>query len=139
MGIRTTAHKLATDQDGKLTSDAIKAAKQDGDRKCPADLSPELHARIDNMIVAAHKVMKCRHYSLFDLRIDVDEQPYILEACFFCSFSPLSVIPSMAQHTGREELAHPNLFQSFLERAMVEKGAEVAAAEAAKLAPISAP
>merc|ERR1712003_102942 len=98
--IRTSAHKLQTDKDGKLSSDAIKAAKKDGDRKCPADLSPVLHARIDAMVQKAHRVLKCRHYSLFDIRIDDNEQPYILEACLFCSFSPLSVIPAMAKEAG---------------------------------------
>merc|ERR1719436_1919363 len=121
--IRTSAHKLQTDSSGKLTSDAIKAAKKDGDRQCPADLSPALHERIDAMVKEAHRVLKCRHYSLYDLRIDADEQPYILEAALFCSFSPLSVIPAMAQHAGREELKHPNLFYSFLDRAAAEKDA----------------
>jgi len=119
--IRTSAHKLATDQNGKLRSDAIKAAKKDGDRQCPADLSPLLHERIDTMVKEAHRVLKCRHYSLYDLRIDANEQPYILEAALFCSFSPLSVIPSMAQHAGREDLKHPNLFHSLLERTVAEK------------------
>merc|ERR1719372_22169 len=41
--IRTSAHKLQTDKSGKLSSNAIKAAKKDGDRQCPASLSPELH------------------------------------------------------------------------------------------------
>merc|ERR1719401_231563 len=43
---------------------------------------------------------------------------------FFCSFSPLSVIPAMAQHAGREELKHPKLFHSFLERAAAEKASK---------------
>merc|ERR1712227_1131673 len=47
--IRTSAHKLATDKSGKLSSNAIVAAKQDGDRQCPANLSPDLHRRIDSM------------------------------------------------------------------------------------------
>merc|ERR1712066_366515 len=119
--IRTSAHKLATDQSGKLKSDAIQAAKRDGDRQCPADLSPVLHERINAMVKEAHRVLKCRHYSLYDLRIDADEEPYILEAAFFCSFSPLSVIPAMAQHAGREDLRHPNFFHSLLERAAAEK------------------
>merc|ERR1719159_618062 len=119
--IRTTAHKLATGKDGKLTSDAIKAAKQDGDRQCPAELSPQLHERVNAMVTQAHRVLKCRHYSLYDLRVDADEQPYILEAALFCSFSSLSVIPAMAQHAGREELRHPNLFHGLLERAAAEK------------------
>merc|ERR1719413_348254 len=122
--IRTSAHKLQTDAGGKLTENAIKAAKKDGDRQCPADLSPRLHSRIDAMVKEAHRVLKCRHYSLYDLRVDADEQPYILEAALFCSFSPLSVIPAMAQHAGREDLKHPKLFESFLERAAAEKERE---------------
>merc|ERR1719210_515281 len=119
--IRTSAHKLATDQSGNLKSNAIVAAKKDGDRQCPADLSDALHERINSMVKGAHRVLKCRHYSLYDLRVDADEQPYILEAALFCSFSPLSVIPAMAQHAGREDLKHPNLFHSFLEHAAAEK------------------
>jgi len=119
--IRTSAHKLQTDKSGKLSSNAIKAAKKDGDRQCPADLSPELHKRINDMVTKAHRVLKCRHYSLYDIRISADEQPYILEAALFCSFSPLSVIPAMAEHAGREELKHPHLFHTFLERACAEK------------------
>merc|ERR1711904_506338 len=129
--IRTAAHKLVTDKSGKLTSNAIKAAKKDGDRQCPADLSPQLHERVNAMVTEAHRVLKCRHYSLYDIRVDADEQPYILEACFFCSFSPLSVIPAMAQPCGRKELQHPHFFHSLLERAMAEKKeAEKEAAQA---------
>jgi D-alanine-D-alanine ligase-like ATP-grasp enzyme len=127
--IRTSAHKLATDSSGKLTSNAIKAAKRDGDRQCPADLSPAIHARINAMVTSAHRVLKCRHYSLYDIRIDTNGQPYILEAALFCSFSPLSVIPAMAAHAGREDLSHPNLFQSLLERAATRQDVAVAKAE----------
>jgi len=123
--IRTSAHKLSTDKSGKLSKTAIQDAKKDGDRKCPADMSPELHARIDGIVAAAHRALKCRHYSLFDFRIDDDEQPYILEACLFCSFSPMSVIPAMTQHMDREDLRHPNFFHTLLERAMAEKKTKV--------------
>ena len=103
--IRTAAHKLQTDSSGKLSTNAIVAAKKDGDRhlaivdtfcrdndfdffaicdklkfcndegQCPADLSPLLHQRIDAMITKAHRVLNCRHYSLYDLRIDPWQQP----------------------------------------------------------------
>jgi hypothetical protein len=56
--------------------------------------------------------------------VDANEQPFILEAALFCSFSPLSVIPAMAQHAGREDLKHPKLFESFIERAAAEKDAQ---------------
>merc|ERR1711907_143783 len=74
-----------------------------------------------DMVKRAHKALSCHHYSLYDIRIDADGQPYILEAALFCSFSPLSVIPAMAQHAGREDLKHPKLFHMFLERAIKEK------------------
>merc|ERR1712217_661324 len=120
--IRTAAHKLVTDKSGNLSSDAIKAAKKDGDRQCPADCSELLHSRIDEMVKAAHHALKCRHYSLFDIRVDANEQPFIIEACSFCSFSPLSVIPAMAQHAS-EDLQHPKLFHMLLDRAASEKDA----------------
>jgi D-alanine-D-alanine ligase len=119
--IRTSAHKLKTDASGKLSKNAVKDAKKDGDRQCPADLSPELHRRVDEIATRAHKALHCRHYSLFDLRVNDAEEPFILEACLFCSFSPVSVIPSMAQHCDKEELRHPNFFHSLLERAAAEK------------------
>jgi len=78
---------------------------------------------IDAMVKEAHNVLSCKHYSLYDIRIDADEQPYILEAALFCSFSPLSVIPAMAQQAGRDDLVHPKLFHSFLERASRESKA----------------
>jgi D-alanine-D-alanine ligase len=119
--IRTSAHKLKTDANGKLSKNAVTEAKKDGDRQCPADLSPELHRRVDEIAINAHKALNCRHYSLFDLRVDEAGQPYVLEACLFCSFSPVSVIPSMARHAEKEELHHPNFFHSLLERAAAEK------------------
>jgi D-alanine-D-alanine ligase len=127
--IRTSAHKLATDDKGKLSKNAVTEAKKDGDRQCPADLSPVLHRRIEEAVMNAHRTLNCRHYSLFDLRIDADEQPYILEACLFCSFSPVSVIPSMAKHAGREELAHPQFFHSLLDRAIAEGKSDVGTPE----------
>merc|ERR1711939_1206240 len=53
--IRTSAHKLKTDSSGKLSTNAIKEAKKDGDRKCPANLSTVLHSRIDSMVMKAHR------------------------------------------------------------------------------------
>jgi len=119
--IRTSAHKLKTNDDGKLSKNAVIEAKKDGDRQCPADVSPTLEARLDDMVKTAHRALKCRHYSLFDVRVDKDEQPFFLEACLFCSFSPVSVIPSMASHCKNEHLRHPNFFQNLLVRTAAEK------------------
>merc|ERR1712048_895343 len=121
--IRTSAHKLAT-SDGKLLSSddqpaqAILAAKKDGDRVCPAQLEPEVHARLDDLAMRAHRALGCKYYSLYDVRIDERGFPFMLEAALFCSFSPYSVIVALASKSGNTAIEqHPSLFESFLREA----------------------
>jgi len=47
-----------------------------------------------------HVALGCRHYSLFDFRIDPDGNPWFLEAGPYCSFAPTSVIAVMAAAAG---------------------------------------
>lgn len=47
-----------------------------------------------------HLALGCRHYSLFDFRIDPSGQPWFLEAGLYCSFARTSVIPVMARASG---------------------------------------
>jgi D-alanine-D-alanine ligase len=47
-----------------------------------------------------HVALGCRHYSLFDFRIDPDGTPWFLEAGPYCSFAPTSVIAVMAAAAG---------------------------------------
>lgn len=47
-----------------------------------------------------HTALRCRHHSLFDFRIDPAGQAWFLEAGLYCSFSPQSVIPTMARAAG---------------------------------------
>jgi D-alanine-D-alanine ligase len=121
--IRTSSHKLATNDGKLLTSDgnvaeAIVAAKKDGDRACPAQLEPEVHARLDDLAMRAHKALGCKYYSLYDVRIDENGFPFMLEAALFCSFSPYSVIVSLAAKSGNAAIEqHPSLFESFLQEA----------------------
>merc|ERR1719198_2825855 len=121
--IRTNAHKLATNNGQLLSTDddpaqAILAAKKDGDRVCPAQLEPEVHARLDDLARRAHKALGCKYYSLYDVRIDERGYPFMLEAALFCSFSPYSVIVSLAAKSGNADIEqHPSLFEGFLRRA----------------------
>merc|ERR1711972_223980 len=106
-----------------LTSDerpaeAIVAAKKDNDRVCPAQLDPEVHARLDDLAMRAHRALGCKYYSLYDVRIDEKGFPFMLEAALFCSFSPYSVIVSLAAKSGNASIEqHPSLFESFLWKA----------------------
>lgn len=121
--IRTSEKKLATSNGQLLTSDekpaeAILAAKNDGDRICPAQLEPEVHARLDELATRAHVALGCKYYSLYDVRIDERGFPFMLEAALFCSFSPYSVIVALASKSGNAKIEqHPSLFESFLRRA----------------------
>ena len=47
-----------------------------------------------------HVALGCRHYSLFDFRIDPDGNPWFLEAGLYCSFARKSVISVMAAAAG---------------------------------------
>ena len=48
----------------------------------------------------AHLALGCRHYSLFDFRIDPEGNPWFLEAGPYCAFAPTSVIAVMAAAAG---------------------------------------
>merc|ERR1712187_312853 len=125
--IRTMKHKLGTDSNGKLlTSDenpgeAIAKAKEEGERICPAQFDAAVHARLDDLAIRAHKALNCKYYSLYDVRIDQDGFPYMLEAALFCSFSPLSVIVGLAAQCDDDGLKpHPKVFEMLLRRAAQE-------------------
>lgn len=47
-----------------------------------------------------HAALGCRHYSLFDFRIDPTGRPWFLEAGLYCSFAPKSVVATMAAAAG---------------------------------------
>merc|ERR1711879_788276 len=111
---------------GLLSSDANPAeaflkARDEGDRICPALLDAEVHNRIDDLARRAHRALGCKYYSLYDVRIDDQGFPFMLEACLFCSFSPYSVIVSMAAKSSSSKMhPHPALFETFLRRAARE-------------------
>ena len=55
-----------------------------------------------------HVALGCRHYSLFDFRIDPAGKPWFLEAGPYCSYAPSSVIAVMAAAAG---IDLPELFE----------------------------
>ena len=65
----------------------------------------------------SHRALGCRHYSLFDFRIDAQGQPWFLEAGLYCSFAPKSVIPTMVKETGVEL---KTFFQQMLDEALAK-------------------
>merc|ERR1711879_303674 len=105
--IRGTAQKLILTDDKKIQGYATKPSQTE----LPANLSSELHKKIEDAAKHAHEAMGCELYSLFDFRVN-DKEVVLLEACLFCSFSPKSVLPTMAR---AENINACDFFQSMLD------------------------
>ncbi|MEM8544705.1 MAG: hypothetical protein AAGF66_12035 [Cyanobacteria bacterium P01_H01_bin.119] len=107
--IRTYDHKLVnTDQDTlALTPKAGKAwMVPQSDPIVPA---------IWSAAKQAHRALGCRHYSLFDFRIDPQGRPWFIEAGLYCSFGPRSVIGWMMTAAGTPL---PEFFDAMLRQAI---------------------
>lgn len=93
--IRSYADKLKPTEDGNLGF-----AAKDNNKAWIVDPSDPVTEVVQEVAKKCHQALGCRHYSLFDFRIDPQGQPWLLEAGLYCSFSPKSVIPTMAKAAG---------------------------------------
>ena len=91
-GIRAYADKLAGSADGLV------ARGGDGATILPPDdpLTASVHAAVRT----CHAALGCRHYSLFDFRVDPAGTVWFIEAGLFCAFSEHSVIARTAAAAG---------------------------------------
>ena len=93
--IRNYADKLQQGDDGNLhliAKDNIKA--------WIVNTKDPVTEKVQAVAKKCHQALGCRHYSLFDFRIDPNGEPWFLEAGLYCSFAPKSVISSMAKAAG---------------------------------------
>jgi D-alanine-D-alanine ligase len=102
--IRDERDKLSRTADGEL----YLVAKDRAHAWIVPDDDPVV-ARVAEAARRSHVALGCRHYSLFDFRIDPDGEPWFLEAGPYCSFSRGSVIAVMAAAAG---IAVTDLFDS---------------------------
>jgi len=101
--IRTREDKLARTDDGDLYLVA-----KDRDKAWIVADDDMLTQQVWAEARRCHVALGCRHYSLFDFRIDQDGRPWFLEAGLYCSYAPGSVIAVMASAIG---VSVPELFQ----------------------------
>lgn len=102
--------EYAVDADSKpIRDEADKLRRADGELELVA--KDAVHASIvpvDDPVTevvwaaarTAHRALGCRHYSLFDFRVDPAGRPVFLEASLYCSYSPSSVLAVMAAAAG---------------------------------------
>lgn len=93
--IRDHADKIRRDNDGEL---ALVAKERT--RAWIVDEGDPLTALVWDAALRCHTALGCRHYSLFDFRIDPTGRPWFLEAGLYCSFARQSVIAVMAAAAG---------------------------------------
>ncbi|ODH00102.1 D-alanine--D-alanine ligase [Nostoc sp. KVJ20] len=93
--IRNYADKLQQTDDGDLHLTA-----KDNIKAWILDPNDPITQKVQEVAKKCHQALGCRHYSLFDFRIDPKGQPWFLEAGLYCSFAPKSVISSMAKAAG---------------------------------------
>lgn len=107
--------EYAVDPDTQpIRSYAVKFDKN-STRPWRVDTSDPITERVWAQARKCHIALGCRHYSLFDFRIDPDGQPWFLEAGLYCTFTEKSVIPAMAKASG---ISLDTLFQSMLQNAL---------------------
>ena len=109
--IRTSADKITEGDKGKLGFNKPK-------RACPAEIDDVLKGKLFDMATKAHRALGFQHYSLYDVRVDPDGEPFFIEAGAYCSFSPNSVIVMMSTSEGKYGVT--DLFYRFANRAIRE-------------------
>lgn len=110
--IRTSGDKIASDDKAKEMTFAPV------DRKTPADVDDELFKKLYDMATKSHEALGCRHYSLYDVRVDPDGNPFFIEASPYCSFSPKSALVAMSR--GNPKYSDTDLFYRLAKKAIAE-------------------
>lgn len=93
--VRLADSKLARDGSGELGLVA-----KDVTRAWIVDADDPVVSAVHEAALAAYDALGCRHYGLFDLRIDPEGRPWFLEAGLYCSYAPTSVVATMARAAG---------------------------------------
>jgi D-alanine-D-alanine ligase len=67
---------------------------------CPAEIPENLTARIKEISLAAVEALGCEGFARVDLRVDENEQPFILEINTIPGFTATSLFPKAAREAG---------------------------------------
>lgn len=95
--IRGYAEKFPElDDDGKF----IGYPDDDIQKHWMVDSNDPIIEKVQQVAKKCHQALGCRHYSLFEFRIDPHGEPWFLEAGLFCSFGSGGGISRMAETAG---------------------------------------
>ncbi len=111
--IRSYADKLKQNAEGDLDF-----AAKDATKSWVIDTTDPITPQVWEMAKKCHVALGCRHYSLFDFRIDPQGNPFFLEAGLYCSFATSSVLSAMTEASG---ISLETFFQSMVTDAMGDR------------------
>lgn len=67
---------------------------------CPADFSPGVNKRLQDMALAAHRALACRGMSRTDIFVADDEKFWVIETNTIPGMTPVSLLPEAAAKAG---------------------------------------
>ena len=95
--VRTYAEKFPNANDSGQFSGWVKSNVK---QHWIVDVDDPITERVHQVAKKCHLALSCRHYSMFDFRIDPNGEPWFLEAGLYCSFGYGSGIPHTAKAAG---------------------------------------
>jgi len=94
--IRSFEFKLALDEKGKL----LGKSSSNISRFFDFSRHSNLEAKLKLLTFTAFRVLDLHDFALFDIRVDSNGVPWLLEIGLFCSFSEASILNIMAKEVG---------------------------------------
>ncbi|MDB6156251.1 MAG: D-alanine--D-alanine ligase [Chthoniobacteraceae bacterium] len=82
------------------------------DHFCPAALSPELTAKVQQLALAAHRALDLEVYSRVDFVLSGQDEPFVLEVNTIPGMTPVSLLPEAAAAHG---IGYPELCARIIE------------------------
>ena len=82
---------------------------------CPANIDKDLTKGIQESALKIHKLLRCRHYSRVDFRLDKNRRAWFLELNTLPGMTETSLVPKAAKASG---LSFPELIQTIINEAL---------------------
>lgn len=99
MDARDKPVRLADDKLARTASGELTLVAKDS-RSWIVDPADPVTGPVHEAARRAYRALGCRHYGLFDFRVDPRDRPWFLEAGLYCSFASTSVVATMAAAAG---------------------------------------
>ena len=88
------------------------------------DIDGDAYGHLQDLALAAHNALGCRHMSRVDMMIEEDGCPYVLEVNTIPGFTERSLLPQAAKARG---IAFPDLCDLLVQMAVVDRSAKAPA------------